>query len=382
MSDTSILKTDISNLKLNNKLYNIEFLLKENVFKHICNITKMYSDTSVAYIPWFNQDASVEIKNKVQDFHFSAPCRNNNYADLSFIINNKYINVKACRIKTFEAISMDGNILTYEKDTINDSNFIVFYSINPLESDKILIMTTNVYNFLVSNNSDEHIRFFNVKYVEKLKKAFNFTDSQLNFINYSENFSLEECYEKNISIKRSFCIKTLYKMKYAKKNSKKLNYNVRTHFGKQYSAFNLISGEIRQFRDAIARNNFFSSIGVKLSDNHNIIKNCKSMSKIVNGEDVDSYRTNILENGWVICEYIADHVKLVKFVETLILILNSKSKKLADRIKKILSKSKKKIIVLTNKIIKSVQKLKFNLKDKLVYYRPFQQLEYITKCNT
>ena len=51
----------------------------------------------------------------------------NNYADLSFINNDTYINVKACRIKTFNAIPMDGNILTYAKNTISDSNFIVFY---------------------------------------------------------------------------------------------------------------------------------------------------------------------------------------------------------------------------------------------------------------
>ncbi len=372
----NIKNVDISKLQLNNKLYNIEFLLKEQVFKNVCKVSNSITDTSIAYVPWFNYVSTIEVsKNNFKDVCFLAPCAENNYADLSFINNDKYINVKACRIKTFNAIPMDGNILTYAKNTISDSNFIVFYSINPLESDKIIIMTTNIYNFLVSHNNDKHILYFNAENINKVKKAFNFSDNQLNFINLSKDIILDECYEKNIYVKRVSCLKTVYKMKEMKNKSKKLNYNIRTHFGNQYSAFNLISGEIRQFRDSIARNNFFESIGIKLADNHNIIKNCKNMTKIVNGELVESYRTNIHESGWVICEYIADTIELINYVQKLVLIVKEKSKRLNERIKNILKQSKKNFILLTNSILKNIQKIKIEFKNNINYFRPLFLLE-------
>ena len=59
-------------------------------------------------------------------------------------------------------------------------------------------MTTNVYNFLVSHNNDKHILYFNTDYVSKLKKAFGFSDSQLNFIDYKKELKLDESYKKNI----------------------------------------------------------------------------------------------------------------------------------------------------------------------------------------
>lgn len=374
----NIKNVDISKLQLNNKLYNIEFLLKEQVFKNICKVSNSITDTSVAYVPWFNYVSTIEIsKNNFKDVCFLAPCAENNYADLSFINNDKYINIKACRIKTFNAIPMDGNILTYAKNTISDSNFIIFYSINPTESNKIVIMTTNIYNFLVSHNNDKHILYFNAENINKIKKAFNFSNSQLNFIDLSDEIIIGESYEKNINIKRVSCLKTVYKMKEMKNKSKKLNYNIRTHFGHQYSAFNLISGEIRQFRDTIARNNFFESIGIKLADNHNIIKNCKNMTKIVNNENVESYRTNIHESGWIICEYIADTIELINYVQKLIIIVKEKSKRLNERIKKILSTTKRNFILLTNTIIQNVQKIKNNFRENINYFRPLFLLEKI-----
>lgn len=375
----NIKNVDISKLQLNNKLYNIEFLLKKEVFKNLCMISNSITDTSIAYIPWFNYVSTIEIsKNNFKDVCFLAPCAENNYADLSFINNDKYINIKACRIKTFNAIPMDGNILTYAKNTISDSNFIIFYSINPLESDKIVIMTTNIYNFLVSHNNDKHILYFNANDINKIKKAFKFSNNQLNVIDLSKEIIMEESYEKNINIKLASCLKTVYKMKDMKNKSKKLNYNIRTHFGHQYSAFNLISGEIRQFRDAVARNNFFESIGIKLADNHNIIKNCKNMTKIVNGELVESYRTNIHESGWIICEYIADTIELINYIQKLIMIVKEKSKKLNERIKKILYSSKENFIILTNSIIQNIRKIKINFRKNINYFRPLILLEKIT----
>ena len=378
----NIKNVDISKLQLNNKMYNIEFLLKKEVFKNLCLVSNSITDTSIAYIPWFNYVSTIEVsKNNFKDVCFLAPCAENNYADLSFINNNMYINVKACRIKTFNAIPMDGNILTYAKNTISDSNFIVFYSINPLESDKIIIMTTNVYNFLVSHNNDKHILYFNAENINKIKKAFNFSDNQINCIDLTKDIILDESYEKNINIKRVSCTKTVYKMKEMKNKSKKLNYNIRTHYGHQYSAFNIISGEIRQFRDTIARNNFFESIGIKLADNHNIIKNCKNMTKIINNEEVESYRTNIHESGWVICEYIADTIELINYVQKLITIVKEKSKRLNERIKMILSMAKQNFILLTNTILQNVQKIKNKFRNTINYFRPLFLLEKTTNYN-
>lgn len=375
----NINNVDISKLQLNNKLYNIELLLKKEVFKTLCVISNSITDTSIAYVPWFNHISTIEIsKDKFKDVCFLAPCVENNYADLSFINNEKYFNIKACRIKTFNAIPMDGNILTYAKDTISDSNFILFYSINPKESNKVIIMTTRIYNFLVSHNNDKHILYFNAENINKIKKAFNISDNQLNFIDLSKEIILDEPYEKNINIKRISCLKTVYKMKEIKNKSKKLNYNIRTHFGHQYSAFNITTGEIRQFRDAMARNNFFKSIGIKLADNHNIIKNCKNMTKIVNEETVESYRTNIHESGWVICEYIADTIELINYIQKLIIILNKKSKRLAERIKKILKMTKQNFTLLTNTILKNIEKIKNKFRSAINYFRPLFLLEKTT----
>lgn len=363
-------------------MYNIEFLLRKEIFKNLCMISDSITDTSIAYVPWFNHVSTIEIsKNEFKDICFLAPCAENNYADLSFVTNEKYINIKACRIKTFNTIPMNGNILTYSKGTISDSNFIVFYSINPTESDKIVIMTTNIYNFLVSHNNDKHILYFNAENIYKIKKAFNLSDKQLNMIDLSKKIILDKSYEKNINIKRVSCLKTVYKMKEMKSKSKKLNYNIRTHHGNQYSAFNIINGEIRQFRDAIARNNFFESIGIKLADNHNIIKNCKNMTKIVNDEKVESYRTNIHESGWVICEYIANTVELINYIQKLITIVREKSKRLNERIEKILSSAKQNFILLTNTILQNILKVKNEFRDSICYFRPLFLLEKFTNYN-
>ena len=242
-------------------------------------------------------------------------------------------------------------------------------------------MTTNIYNFLVSHNNDKHILYFNAENISKIKKAFNFSDNQINCIDLTKDIILDESYEKNINIKRVSCTKTVYKMKEMKNKSKKLNYNIRTHYGHQYSAFNIISGEIRQFRDTIARNNFFESIGIKLADNHNIIKNCKNMTKIVNNEEVESYRTNIHESGWIICEYIADTIELINYVQKLITIVKEKSKRLNERIKMILSMAKQNFILLTNTILQNVQKIKNKFRNTINYFRPLFLLEKTTNYN-
>ena len=65
---------------------------------------------------------------------------------------------------------------------------------------------------------------------------------------------------------------------------------------------------------------------------------------VVNNEEVESYRTNIHESGWVICEYIADTIELINYVQKLIIIVKEKSKRLNKRVEKILSMAKQNFI--------------------------------------
>ena len=82
----NIKNVDISKLQLNNKMYNIEFLLKKEVFKNLCLVSNSITDISIAYVPWFNYVSTIEVsKNNFKDVCFLAPCAENNYADLSFI---------------------------------------------------------------------------------------------------------------------------------------------------------------------------------------------------------------------------------------------------------------------------------------------------------
>ena len=105
------------------------------------------------------------------------------------------------------------------------------------------------------------------------------------------------------------------------------------------------------------------------------------MTKIVNNENVESYRTNIHESGWVICEYIADTIELINYVQKLITIVKEKSKRLNERIKTILSMAKQNFILLTNTILQNVKKVKNEFRDTINYFRPLFLLEKTTNYN-
>lgn len=369
---------DVSKIQLNNKLNNIEFLIKPTVFKNLMKLTNCCTDTSIAYIPCVDYITSFNLSDtECKNFHFYAPCRENNYADLSFINSeNKYFNIKACRVKSLNCINLDGNLLTYADDTINDNNFFVFYSIHPSELNKIVIMSTKIYDFLTSYNNDEHILYFNYKYINKIKKAFNFSDSEISIIDLSEKINFDNSEEINFKIKQSYCLKTLNGLKKSQCNK---NYNVRTHYGYQYTAFNITNGQIRQFRDAIARNNFFKSQNINLN-NHNIIRNCKNMDSIVNN-DSSSYKINLLNNGWIICNYIPNPLDLLKFIQNLIIKIKINSVRIFNKIKKILLKNKTKIVFLINLLKNKIKKSFLKIKNNICYFRPLSLLNYVISTN-
>lgn len=361
---------DISKLKLDNKIHNIEFLLKDNIFEILALKSYSCTDLSQAYIPWVNSNESSP---------YIEPCQENNYADLSFINNGTYYNFKACRIKSFKAIPMDGNILTYADNTINHNNFIVFYSIKPNEADKILVIDTETYDFLVSQNQYPKIKYFDCDYIEKIRKVFGLKEEWISLIDYTQEKKIEDEYEKNIRIKKIHCLITLNKIKkYKAENKNKLIWN-RTHYGNQYSAFNVLTGEMRQFRDCKARNNFFKSRNIKLPNDHVINRNCKNMDKIVKNKKSDNYKVNLNKNGWIITSYIADHKKLANFIMELIIILHNKSHKLAKRIKEMGIKSKKNILIIVNSAYHKIKKLKQKLNKIIKYPRPLSLFEYVTQ---
>ena len=359
---------DISKIQLDNKMHNVEFLLKSSIFKILAQSCYSITDMSQAYVPWISNESSPYVQ----------PCAENNYADLSFINCGEYYNIKACRIKTFKAIPMDGNILTYAENTINHRNFIVFYSINPNEANKIFLIDTDTYNFLTSRNSLSKIRYFDVDNLERLRQNFGLKKEWISFIDYTQENMMEDAYEKNVEIKRIHCLNTLIKMqKYKESNNNKIIWH-KTHYGKQYSAYNIITKEIRQFRDCQARNNFFKSIGIKLPNNHIITRNCKNMNRIITEKKSDSYKIN-LHDGWVIMDYIPSHEKLIDCVKELIITVYNKSKRVAEKIKNFMSKCKENFVFMTNTATIRIRKMKNRLKKNLEYIRPLSLYNFITK---
>ena len=105
------------------------------------------------------------------------------------------------------------------------------------------------------------------------------------------------------------------------------------------------------------------------------------MTKIVNNEEVESYRTNVHESGWIICEYIADTIELINYVQKLITIVKEKSKRLNKRIKMIFSTAKQNFILLTNIIVQNVQNVKNKFRNTINYFRPLFLLEKATNYN-
>lgn len=359
--------TDISKLQLDNKTHNIEFLLKSSIFKILAQKTYSVTDISQAYVPWISND----------DSPYMEPCAENNYADLSFINCGEYFNFKACRVRTLEAIPMDGNILTYADGTINHNNFIVFYTIRPDEAKKIFIIDTETYNLLTSHNYLSKIRYFNSNDVEKLRESFHLKDEWVSLIDYTEENIMSSEYEKNVEIKRIHCLQTLIMIKNYKAKSKGKLIWKKTHYGKQYSAYNLVTGEMRQFRDCQSRNNFFKMSEISLND-HVVNRNCKNMDAIVKNEKSDSYKIN-LRNGWVIMNYIPDHAKMVKFVEKLIVVIHKNSKRIFEKINEFLKKCEKNIMLVTNTACQKIKGIRKSLRNKFNYFRPLSLYDFVTK---
>ena len=366
---------DISKMPLNNKNTNINFLMKPSIFEHLMNIASATTDTSKAYIPLADYKHFYTDKNNhIQEIEYQSPNQTNNYSDLSVIINkDKQIHFKACRVKTLSAINMMGNVITWNEQAISENHYIVFYSINPNDMGKILVMTTQMYaDFFVSNNDNINIKYFNAYNTDKIKEKMKFNDKAISFIDYSVPTDLDDISIENIVHKYYYCYKSLLEHN----DNPKMLLKLRTHYGNQYTAYNFKTKEIVNFRDCIARNNFFKLKGIKLANNNVINRNCDNMNKLVNGDELEKYQVNVLENsGWIIMNYIPNEEDVYYFVQTLIHKLIIFSKKWKKR----LSEYVRKIDDLINDILRKLSEFKNKVHKLFTCFRPITLYDFVAR---
>lgn len=374
-TDSLVPNRDISMQVINNKLKNINFLLKDNVFTHLLNHINAITDRSIAYIPVTYRESDVydEKSGRISyTIKYDEPNEYNNYADLIVQISlYKDIGFKAVRVKSLSAINIDGSHITWNLECINDDNYLVFYSTNPNEMGKMIIMTTRAYVTMVMKNNLYQVSCFNSDKIEAFKKVFNLNEKQLKEINYIEKPNLPVSNLINKNLKHFSCISALEKL-----NENPLFFmKKKTHFGKHYMAYNLYDGQKIVFRDAHARNNFFNNqLKIKLPCDHDIIRNCKVQDKIAKGLEVETCQTNIYsENGWIITSYIPNEDEFRFFIHSLITELINRSAMWKNKLLKVMDKIK----FTLSKVIDKVIEIKEKLKDKLCYFRPLHLLDYI-----
>lgn len=377
MTKYEIENMDISNFKLDNKLYNLQYIMNPNVFKFLALHTNSITDTSIAYIP----NNFVKLNEKEEKMFVSSRAENN-YADISFINCGVYYNIKACRIKSFEAIPLDGNMLTYHSDAMNNHTFILFYSINPNEFGKLMIITTETYDKLASMNGNEHLRYFNASDSAKIRDALGLKVSDIfytdNLNEYLKTVNIPTECLTNIEIKKKHCNITLMHYEIYKANNNGRLISQRTHHGKQYSAYNIVTGEMRTFRDCYARNNFFKLKGINIPSNNTVNHNCNNMDNIVTKKNKYTYKINLFNNGWIVTNYIPNHAELAVFVQSLLSIIHSESKRISLKIERIIANCKQQFILMTNSAKVKIKLLKNKLRKKINYFRPLYVLEFVT----
>ena len=368
---------DISKMTLNNKNNNINFLMKPFVFEHLMYLTDSYTDTTKAYIPSTEYEHHYIDENKnLHKINYQSPNQENNYSDLSIIVNeDRQIHFKACRVKSLSAISMNGNLITWNDKAINNDTYIVFYSLNPNDMGKIVVMTTELYSdFFVTNNDNLNIKYFNAYNIPKLKEKLHFNDKSLSLITYSEPTPLNDFELDNVIKKYYHCYKSLQEHN----ENPRFLLKRKTHFGNQYTAYNFKTNEIVSFRDCIARNNFFKLKGINLANNHAINRNCNHMDKVVNGDELDKYQMNIFEkSGWIIMNYISNEEEIYYYVQTLLHKLMIYSNKWKTRLYQYI----KKIDDMISNILYKLQEFRNKIHSFFKCFRPISLYDYVTKTD-
>ena len=84
----------------------------------------------------------------------------------------------------------------------------------------------------------------------------------------------------------------------------------RTHYGNQYTAFNLTKGKIYNFRDACALKGFCTRYNITDTKMEEISKKCRYQEDMINGETPDRYSVNLYTDTnneeWILLKRQAD----------------------------------------------------------------------------
>lgn len=377
----STAKQDISKHSMDNKLNNTIKVSCSSILGTICNFFNAYTDDSFLYVPFRKTTQTItkrneswkEEKYRQEIIQLHAPNPSNNYAEICirFSENISYF-IKICRIDTLHAIPFDGHLLTFAEGSISPNNFFVFYSVNPKETNKLLIISSQEYYMFSMHNGEgkSHFRLFDIDDLDRVKEKLGLNDNMIKLLNIEESIdSLNDNQLLNIEHKRESIIKyieMILKMKEAHNGG---IVHQRTHFGEQYTAINLISGTVIQLRDCHARNEFFKNqIHRSLPSNSVIRRNTDIMQQVIRGEKVDSYKVNIYDDGWVILAHYTDIDALLTAVKVLLQRLSEKSKRLAKRISAIMEKAGKDCILLIETIKKEVSNIRKNIRKKVKYF--------------
>ena len=377
--ETSLENIDISHLRgMNNKKGNIKYLLRFDVFSRICKKFESLTDTSYIYIPLIENKKSITKNNITRNYIFHENKENNNFADL--MIGNvdsakEQIAIKVSRVKSLHCINIDGRHLTFNSNDRQGYNYFLFYSVCPNEQNQAVIINENIYRFILKNNYNAQLKYFDIDWINKFKNTFNFSDKEIQIFNFSEELNLTKEEKKNISYKKQYILKTLNNLH--KIDSKNRILFKRTHNGNEYIAINILTEETIHFRDCSARNNFLLKNKIlKKIDNHYILQSCKTMNDIVSDIKVDKNRANIFDNGWIIILY-HDDIDLKNYIQKLFTKLSEKSIYWKNKINNILNKANKKIFDLMNNFENKISKLIKNTENIIKAYKPLKLWEFV-----
>lgn len=366
--------------RLNNKFYNLKFITNKYRFSAIAKHLMITSDEFMAYILMPNY--------KKENFNssnipFETPNTSNNYNDLGFLYNGTpYGGIKVCRVKTLKNIFMDGSHTT---NMCNPNiNYLLFYSLIPSESDKMVLMKLSAYNSIVSLNSIDKLRYFDYTKTKKYKEILGLNDKELyTFENIFSQKNTEEMTENELieyaNIERKYF--ALQKtMSYLKNN---IAWYPKTHFGNQYSAYNIKTHQLLNFRDAQSRDAFLMTNLNIIPNDSQLRNNCKNMDKIVIGESVNDFQANVYEkSGWIILHYIPNVEELLLYVKKLIINLHKYSSKWAKRLEKEISNIKDIIINKIELALKEVYEMRNRCFNYFSFRRPLSLFRSYTTCLT
>ena len=364
-----------------NKLINQHFLCDIDVFPYIMDYFNTTSDMSFAYIPLkrgyektFYRDENNHKTTKKYTMYFKGKDETNGFADLGIgfldpTIENKY--VKAVHINSLHKFSLDSNLFTFCEDTKN--LYYVIYSdieYKYAENNKkfVIIPAETLYSFFMMLNMKTECQIVDLITMENILKVLG----DYRIITVDEKFleSFDNGSQLNIEIKREHCLETLNKTWYNSLDGGEAF--TRTHYGYQYSAFNLSQGKIISFRDSVAMIGFCKKFELTDLESKEIARKCRYQEDMADDKTPNCYSANIYTDknneDWIIIsrnkneKEINDNFTIAEKIKKILITLyknsarwtkrlNSKLKVFLSNIDKFIKYLKKSFIKVMNKVI-------------------------------